>query len=233
VSLPSISQEGHTSSSEDDEPIRSHRYRRIRVERRPSTISSSSSSIATHVPTTERRYSPEEPTFSTTRQPSPTEIKSSDPESSEPESFATFCARRARERARLQLTLPPTTIGLDTRQSVEEFTRPPYPSPSRYSGIVHAVSSPAATSPAGATTTPRSLMAANVSAPVMPGGPLQATSSLNLQTPLEPTQLFTRHRPSIPSTDRTDFVRRLRIAYLTNDDAVMSLIFEEMDTWNR
>jgi hypothetical protein len=182
ASLSSMVQEEHTSSSEDDEPIRMHRYKRIRVEHQSSIISSSPS-ITTRVLTTERRHSPERPTFSMTdstlfpiSQPDPTEIESSDPESSEPESFAAFCARRARDRVRAQSTLPPTTIGPDTR--------PPYPSPSRCSGMMHAIASPAPTSP------------------------VRPAASSTLQTPLEPIQLSTRHQPSNSSTssaDHTDF----------------------------
>lgn len=47
ASLSSISQEEHALSSEDDEPIRIHRYKRIRVKSQSSIISSSSPSIAT------------------------------------------------------------------------------------------------------------------------------------------------------------------------------------------
>src|SRR5271156_1120069 len=216
ASLSSIAQEEHTSSSEDYEPIRIHRYKRIRVEHQSSITPSSSPSTTTRVLITERRHSPEELTFSMTNstlfpihQPGPTKT---DPESSEPESFAAFCARRAQDRVRAQLTLPPTTVGLDARQSVEGFARPSYPSPSRCSGMMHAMSSPAPTSPVGPAASP------------------------TLQTPLEPAQLSTRRQPSNSSTpyiDHTDFVRRLRAAYSAGNDAVMSLISEEMDTWNR
>jgi hypothetical protein len=43
----------------------------------------------------------------------------------------------------------PTEIESSDPESVKEFTRPPYPSPSRCSGMMHAIASPAPTSPVG------------------------------------------------------------------------------------
>ena len=104
-------------------------------------------------------------------------------------------AGRTRERARLRLTSPPTTVGLDTRQSAEEF-----------SGMIHVMSSPAAISPLEPAASPRPFKAIHVSAPAMPSSPLQATSPSNLRAPLEPTQPLICHQSPIPSTCHTDFI---------------------------